>query len=384
MSKKLRIFEETLKKAKEGELFNYDFWLKENGVNPIEVNLKHFERFFWKNPDDMAGNDKIIERVAKIVGLFLKDRKGIYHVPIIGVTGSGKTLLLNVIETFTKKIESNITDRVDVIGARNYLLQEINPEHLITSQQRDVIHFIDNCEKAQNIKTILENVLKLKGEGVYFTSWTPECWVQYSEEINEIFTATDEIIIFPIEEVNYYMFITYCFNSTMYPELLKPENGYPLIYPEFIDEKFAVNRLSTIFYVYTKGIPLISINLLIKCFEKTFLTDEKKMDETIISEVASEMGLKDLDERLNKLSELHSQILFKILIKTANKGKRPMELVKDFNLDKSTISYHLNTISEFELLEVQKLGKSKYYKIRENLIPFIQLEFLKKLNLKKN
>ena len=86
-SKNLEVFREALKRAKEGDLFNYDNWLKSNGVNPRTLNYRYFYDHFRANPDKMVGNEKILEKIAQYIGNFLKDNTGVYNIHIIGIKG---------------------------------------------------------------------------------------------------------------------------------------------------------------------------------------------------------------------------------------------------------------------------------------------------------
>ena len=390
-SNKLNIFTEALKRAKEGDLFNYDNWLKENGVNPRKINLKYFESYFRANPDKIAGNEEIIQKVAEFIGHFLKEKKGIYHLPIIGIKGSGKTLLLRILERFTNDFEPNLSTSIDIIRDNRYLLQAIDSRQLISSPDRVRIHFIDNCDKVDNIIKILENILKLKKDSVYVTSWTPESWIRYREEINNILPISEEFIIPPLKlkilkyntgdlTNEFFWFLENILKSILISE---KQINEPYLYPDFADVRFVCEKLSEIFYEYTRGIPLIAIKLLLNCIKQVFLLRQKEINEPVIVDVAIGMGLHMVEGRLDEVSVLHLQILLTILLDTKGKGTRPMQLVKEFGLDKSTISYHLNTLKDLELIEDEKIGKSKFYKVKENLIPFVQLKVLNKIYLKK-
>ena len=198
-SKNLEVFKEALKRAKEGDLFNYDSWLKTNGVNPSTLNLKYFKDHFGANPDKMVGNEKVLEKIANYIGHFLKEDTGIYHIPIIGIKGSGKTLLLRVLDSFTNNYKSNLGRRIDIIGKKDFLLKLNNTKQTRNPSHKDKIYFIDDCEKVDRIQTILENILELKGDGVYITSWTPESWIYYREEIKRILPVSEEISLLPLK-----------------------------------------------------------------------------------------------------------------------------------------------------------------------------------------
>ena len=86
---------------------------------------------------------------------------------------------------------------------------------------------------------------------------------------------------------------------------------------------------------------------------------------------------------MEKISNQHLTILLRLLQEKVEEGTRPMELVKEFTLDKSTIAYHLKELMDEEkgkdLIKVTRIGKSSYYKIKENLIPFIQQKIIEEM-----
>jgi len=388
-SEKLKIFKETLKKAKEGKLFNYDEWLKENGINPNFVNLKNFEYYFWRNPDKMIGNEKFIEKIAGYIGHFLKDKVGLYHIPVIGVKGSGKTLLLRILEDFTNEHETNLAKRVDIINDADWINRYAKKDEKRPSSEKVKIIFIDNCEKVKGIKKILENVQIIYGETVYISSWTPESWMQYKEEMSQFLPVVEDIILSSLQlrtdlevfHYDYWNFLDHAIKSTMLNERFQEadEQTRHYLLPDFLDLKeFHEGDIVHFFQKYSKGNILISLKLLLACYKKLFLSRESELNEDIIISVAEEMGLKDLDERMSKLSDQHLLILVRILQEIEVEGIRPMMLVKKFGLDKSTITHHLNTLKDLKLIEDKKIGKSKFYKVKENFIPFIQMKILEK------
>ena len=134
--KKIEVFKEALKRAKEGDLFNFDNWLEDNDVNPRTLNLKYFESHFKANPDKTIGNEIIIQKVAEYIGHFLKEKKGVYHIPIIGIRGSGKSLILHLLERFTNDFETNLGTRIDIIGEKRYYLQDLDLKQIIRAPSR--------------------------------------------------------------------------------------------------------------------------------------------------------------------------------------------------------------------------------------------------------
>jgi len=123
--------------------------------------------------------------------------------------------------------------------------------------------------------------------------------------------------------------------------------------------------------------------LLLACIKNTFLLREEVISEKIIVETARELGLQNLNTRFNiYLSDQHLLILLKMLQERSVEGIRPSFLIEKFNLNKSTISYHLKKLKELDILKDEKIGKSKYFSFNQILIPFIQTKILNKYYLK--
>ncbi len=385
-SKKLEFFKEALKKAKEGDLFNYDIWLRECGADPNKMNLKHFERYFWANPDNVIGNEKIFEKIAVYIGHFLKNKSGVYHIAIIGVKGSGKTLFLRILKDFIDDVEPNMSKNVDIVSLEKYLSSEPDKDFGIRSKNVR-IHFIDNCEKVKGIIKIFLNIRNIKGEGVYISTWTPESWLRYKNGIKDILPLNEEIILQSLEH-NYRNFFRSLIWSITLPEKLKTESfleGNIYASPSFIDlgDFEDPNGAMNLFLYYTLGNPLLTIKMLFNSVKKTFLSREEEVTKEIIKETAREMDLHRNTHIKIRLTKQHLQLLSNILHETNGKGIRPMQLVEIFKLDKSTISYHLKLLKELEVIEDNKIGKSTFYKVKENLIPFIQSKILNVIYLKK-
>lgn len=375
MSRK-KLFEDALKKAKEGDLFNYDIWLKENGIYPHLLTINHFLNHFSSYPDEMIGNDEKIILIGEYLGLFLKELTGLYHFPIIGAKGLGKTLFSSIIKKFTDR--HGRSKKIDIIGMENILSHDIDQKDFPPRPQANT-KIIDNCEKVKEIKKILENILKLESEGVYITIWTPESWIYYRDEIDEVLPVTKELFLNPIQEKEeILLFLKTAITSLLIPEKVK--NSDSVAIPDFIDYN-NMNLLSEIYFKYSQGNPWLILKLMFKSFEDVYRKKQDYLTQEAIVNSAKILGLYKLEENLKELSAQHLIFLKRILLDNYTEGTRPVQLVKEFNLDKSTIAYHLNKLTDTDtdtnkFLTVKRIGKSSFYKIKENLIPFIQMKIL--------
>jgi len=366
MSKK-KLFMETLKKAQDGKLYNYDNWLMKNGIQPNHLNKDHLDKFFWANPELMVNNKSEIEVIAKYIGSFLRDRNQLYHIPIIGVKGSGKTLLMNVIQSFLAS--SGIGCKYHSEKAPD-LERELQKPSPVFVKGIDVLS-IDQCNEVKDIVEVIEKRVKTEGNTMYLTFWTPESWMNNKLEIKETLPISKELYLSALKNEDIGIFI----ERIIYGMSTGKSIDNP--YPDFFDPNLLKNhKFFKKIKDCTRGIPLIIIKLIIECFERTFLKEEKVLDMEVLNLSIDNLGLCKLSNSMDELSAQHLKILETILLENSKKGARPIELIEKHNLDKSTISYHLNVLKDKGILDKEKIGKTSYYKIKENLIPFIQLKLI--------
>ena len=367
MNKK-NLFVEKLKEAKDGEFYNYDSWLMEKGIGPDKLKIDHILKSFLSNSAEfMINNEKELELIAGYIGSFLRNRDQLYHIPIIGVNGSGKTLLMYTINNFLAipKIECRYLAEV-----APYLEQELQKSRYVFATGVDVLS-IDECNKVKDIVKIIKKRYEANGTAVYLTFWTPESWINNRLEINKTLPVSKELYLSIIKKEDLIIFIERILCTMSQGRSI--DDPYPDFFsPDLLKNNEFLGKIENC----TRGIPLIIIKLIIKCFKQVFLQENKQIDMDTLNRSLELLGLCNLSNNINELSALHLKILETILLENSEKGARPIELVEKHNLDKSTISYHLTVLKESGILEKEKIGKSSYYKIKENLIPFIQLKLM--------
>jgi len=364
MSKK-ELFTNALKKAKEGNLFNYDKWLEEKGIRSDLLKLDRFKQYFGSSAELMINNEKELEVIAQYIGSFLRDKKQLYHLAIIGVKGSGKTILMNIVQRLL--VDSRIDCRYRRKDALK--LEEKRKGRIITSSVSDVIA-IDDCDKVILILDILRDEVKRHSNCVFLTFWTPESWMNNKLDVEDILPISEELHLNQIKKPEIGIFLHRIFHYLSKDKSLK----FPL--PNLIDLKLIDSKFYERIYNCTLGNPLLIIKLVIKAIEETFLENKEFLDLEIINLSLEKMGLCKITNVMNELSSQHLKILETILLEGNREGARPIELVEKHHLDKSTISYHLNVLLEKGILRKRKIGKSSLYKIKKNLVPFIQLKYM--------
>lgn len=364
-SKKLNLFKETLKKAKEGELYNYDRWLKNKGLNPRKLTLKHVGDFFRRNPDLIIGHEENIELIAEKVGEVIKEREKSIHIPIIGVDGSGKSLFLKIIDDFLRHDGSNLSrfmnnDILNSLVERD--IKDFTPD--IISSTKPALTIIDECETFNDLSIILKKLSEGLAPSVYITSWTPEGWLYNKDVIMDTLPFSKIIKFEPIQdEKTHFKFLENIFKALSLDDKE---------YPQFYDLKM----LNTTIFNYSSGIPNVCIDFLIKSLEETFRQDKEVIDLQVLLKVAETSRLELLREKLSALSPQHYIIFKRLLYNRVKEGTRPIDLLEDLDLDKSTISYHLNNLADKNFMEMKKIGKYAYYRVKEYVIPFIQIKLM--------
>lgn len=365
-------FKETLKKSAEGDLYNFDLWLQKNGVNPKALKLQDFEKYFLINPGLTFGFKDTLGFIARIIGSYTQDRKELYHIPIIGIKGSGKRLLSRIIERFVDNSGMKIGASRNSAGELKIFarLENEEPYKPDISSPKEV-RIVDSCEQEKDIVKILKGFHQFVGNVVYITTWTPEAWIHYKDQIHKFLPFKDTVHLSNIKEQTHQtLFLKRILKVIMFQ---KSSESNP--YPDFIDEiKLNNNSYTYWIFQFTKGNPLLTIKFLLLCLEQIFRKDKKKLDQEIIRIVAENMDLMLITRRINNLSLTHLKILSVVLLNNYNRGTSQKQIVDALKLAKSTISYHINdalTVKN-KILHVEKVGKYSCYKVKENLMPFIQ------------
>lgn len=360
---KLQKFQEALKRGKLGKVESFELWLKTHGFDPNKTNYEYVHKYYLKNPLELVNYEKELEIIAEFIGFYLRDRSDIYHLPLLGVHGSGKTLLLNAVNSMLRI--SNEGVKVGKYDAA--LFSEIANEgeqYIFTvideiTEDIDVV-ILDSCDRDRLIDYSLRKISEKAGSCVYITSWSPEKWRYICNKVEEFLQTSKEIYIEPFEK-----------EETV--ELLK--NLVTIMHYESETIELGIQKsVYESVHDFSRGIPGISVKLFLNALKETFLKQKEAVDKESVESAAKRMGLFGISEKLNELSELHLQILRLILLSYDERGIRPSELVETIGKDKATISYHLQTLRSEGFLEVERAGRSSFYKIKENIKPLIQLK----------
>lgn len=365
---KLKRFKEALEKGKLGKVESFEFWLESNGINPRKTSYNYITNYFIENPFKIINFEKEIEIIGEFIGFYLNDKENTYHLPILGVSGSGKTILLTAVQTFLNKLDENVNVKffeASLFGEINENEEEEQYLFKITDKllqdPQDVI-IIDSCGKDKNIDYSLKRIHNSVKKGVFITCWSPERWISLQDHIEDFLTTSKEIILEPLKRDEIRDLVTEVF-GIISEKKVKPPTGIPDLIFEF-----------------SWGIPGIAIKILLTSLKEAFLKQKKFIDKESIEFAARKMSIYNIAEKLSKLTDQQFLILKQILMSYDERGIRPKQLTNLLNRDKATISYHLQSLRSEGFLEVDKIGRFSFYRIKEEIKPFIQLKVMQEVD----
>ncbi len=355
---KLHRFHEALKRGKLGRVESFELWLRNRGFNPEKVNSKYIHRFFLNNPLKIVNYDEQLEKIGGFVGLNLSDGKK-YHIPLIGIKGSGKSLLLNAVRYMLESLDEELNVKASDASLFAETLDDdefLFYEFLDTLDSGVNVVIVDSCERDQRIVESLREINRRAGDSVYLTAWTPEKWRYFVEGVEDLLPVSTEIFLEPFEIQH---------TRELVDTLM-----------EFLRRDGALEVDAASLHEFSLGIPGIVVDLFIQSLKEAFLKGKDAVDREAVEGAAQKMGIIKIMDKLNSLSDIQLTILNSILLSWDERGVRPMMLVEELNKDKATISYHLHTLLSEGILEVERSGRSAFYRIRRFAIPFVQLKLM--------
>lgn len=348
---------EAFERGLEGAVKKFHLWLEGVGVDSSKFSLDAIEESLLADPEATVNRAQELETVAEYMGYFSKKKSGVLHIPILGVSGSGRTHILGVIFNFANRVGMRALHvnaaQFSEVEAEVQRFEEILDD--IREKKPDIL-IVDNCESDANIQYSLRELLRAKGEDVLIiTSWCPVTWEYERDRVEEILETTEEIFLNPFNPEETFQLVLKILSFI--------SNGKVNLSKEICNE---IHR-------YSRGIPRIAIELLLRSFRESFRSGGSGIDAKAVKEAANSMGLLGLDELLGELSDMQLLILKHIILSRDPRGIRPTSLVELLNRDKATISYHLEQLLSRRVITRVRLGRFAFYGIVRTLLPFVQL-----------
>ena len=355
---KLNRFQEAFERGQEGKISNYEDWLQDHGIDCKKADDEYLQQYFQENPEKTVNHEEELEEVAEYIGFF-SQRSNVYHLPVIGVTGVGKTQFIRTVSNLLGHIEPEIEQRS--YRADEFL--ELGKEEERIFEARDelrdldkVIVYVDDCEWAESESLIesfriIENVVD---DAFLVTSWTPEYWIHHRENAEAVLPSSTEIHLSPFPEKD---------SLKALNQIIKVMSDDGVDLPEaFLEE----------IYRYSTGIPRVFTDLLLASLRETFVKELELGSTDSVNAAAEKLNLDGVEKTVYDLSDTKVTILTHMLLWNHRDGIRPSQLVDLLDRDKSTVSYHLKDLQTEGLVESEKQGRSAYYRVKNQTKPFIQ------------
>jgi DNA-binding transcriptional ArsR family regulator len=350
-------FEEAFERGQRGDISNYEAWLQDRGIRPDRVTREFIAQYFWEQPERAPNHDKQLEDVAEFLGFFSR-REGPYHLPLVGVTGIGKTQLLATIQHMLNQLDIGLPYREYSAAQFKEDAEEGEPywENVLAewADLEKAVLLLDDCDGDKRVNYSLDKLSETVEDVFVITVWTPERWNMMKDEINETLTISKEVELTPLDEAA----TVEALQATMEAVSTEPVDLTGEVYKRIYQSSF--------------GIPGLFHLLLRETLRETFLQDMELGDAAAVDAAVQTLHMEEAKERVYDLSDKQLLILKHVLLARHPQGRRPSELVELLDRDKSTISYHLQNLTDDAILEKKKAGRSTFYRVADPVKPVVQ------------
>ncbi len=357
-SDKRNRFEEAFQRGQDGRVSNYEAWLEDRGIASAKTSMDYLTQYFRENSDITVNHEDELETVAEYAGFFAR-KHNVYHLPIIGVSGIGRSQFLHTVAGLLSDLDVGFDQ--EFLTATEFSDREGDEEKIFgirdDLQEADkVVILVDDCEWVRG-ESLVESLRVIEGaveDALLLTTWTPEYWKHHREEVELVLPASKEIHLQPFNHEDTLAALHQIFEAVTDDGLDLPE--------DYLEE----------IYEYSRGVPLLFSRLAMDSLRETFVKELELGDDGAVESAAEKMNLKGLEERVYDLSDTKVTILRHMSLWVGEDGIRPMQLVDLLDRDKSTVSYHLKDLTSEGLVESEKRGRSAYYRVKEPVKPMIQ------------
>jgi len=349
-------FEEAFERGQQGQISSYNAWLQNQGINPDRLDDAYLTEHLQQHPEKAPNHDNQLEELAEHIGFFTQ-QGGIHHLSVVAPTGFGKTQLLHTVVQMLERQGVDLPYRHH--SATEFIEQgehELGIHEILDELEEldTAILILDDCEQDKRIDHSLEKIRGCLDDLLIITAWPPEHWRVEQDRINDVLPLSQEITLNTLTETN----TTDALRIAV--EIYSSE-----------DVEFGPELYSAI-YASSFGIPLLFHELLRETFRQSFLGDLDEVDVEAVQGAVEKLHLDSIRDRVYSLSEKKILVLKHVLLSRHPKGQRPSELVERLSRDKSTVSYHLQSLADDRILEKEKQGRSVFYRVRELVKPVLQ------------
>jgi DNA replication protein DnaC len=97
MNELITRFEKGFEKGLKGKVESFEIWLERLNFNAALFEYKSLTEELIKQ-HVLVDREKQLEEIASFIGFYVREKNRIFHIPIIGPYGIGKTALLHAID----------------------------------------------------------------------------------------------------------------------------------------------------------------------------------------------------------------------------------------------------------------------------------------------
>src|SRR2546427_2356841 len=190
-----------------GTVDSFAVWLDRLGIDSRLFNIGNAVRLLHENPGSTIDREEELASIVEFIGFFRKERNALFHLPVLGVSGIGKTHLLNVLVAYLQK---KLTDLPwNLADAKSFTLveedSETEPQKFLAflDELRDnkyQILIIDSCDKDANIDEAMRNISRHFTKGVLVSAWTQYHWDFFREKVEEAFPTSKQVVVGPFSQ----------------------------------------------------------------------------------------------------------------------------------------------------------------------------------------
>jgi predicted transcriptional regulator len=353
---KKKRFREAFERGQQGYVGSYEIWLSDHGLQPEQTSRDRLTEYFRDHPEKAVNHEDVLDEIGEYAG-FVTRRQEVYHAPVIGPSGIGKTQLLHMAVSFLTELADDVDTKLidaNALGKKvdeGFVLDEF--AHELTELETPIV-CIDDCGLDKRIETSLNELRQAVDSALFVTTWTPERWGVNRGRVQDSLPPSKEIHLnaFPAKDTDLMLRIVF--------EVLS-ENEFTL--PS--DTTKRIHELS-------EGIPCLIHVLALESIQEAFRKELEPGDVAATNSAADRLHVTDASARVQDLSESKLTVLKQILQLPNDRGVQPGTLVEELHRDKSTISYHLRELSDGGFVERDREGRRAFYRVTETLKPFIQ------------
>ena len=168
---KKKRFQEAFERGQKGHVGSYKVWLENHDFEPSRVDRDEITAYLRENPTKSVNQNDVTE-IAEYAG-FVTTRQNLYHIPVIGPSGIGKTQLLHTVIGLLSEVDATIDTKLiqaDRLGKKideGFLLDEYSYE--IAELDTPIVS-IDDCGLDKRIQTSLRELRDAVDAGLFVTT----------------------------------------------------------------------------------------------------------------------------------------------------------------------------------------------------------------------